>query len=389
MTYIRILCLFLLSQIAYCQTLQEVKKLYDTLFNDYRNNIVPVNNRSEPIEIDIRFYMMALNEFKETEETLIINCVFFITWKDVSMIWDPSNYGNMSYIHVDSKDLWLPLLYLVNTASKLEPVGSDTLFRANVFSNGQVRYAPGGTLKAKCSTDISKFPLDTQTCTLEFLNWDSSPLVGSYYKFTSPAKTINLGYFTVNAYWEITRTFAYPKLRSRGYYSYEVSLTIKRKPAYYIVMIILPTVMLCLLNPLVFLLPVESGERISLSVTILLSYAIFLTLVAQSIPAASDSMCVLLIIMTSIMIISGLTVVTVVMSGAYYYTETYTPGLVATFCIKLSKRKIVDRDEHETQCVTIFSGRDMSGMLDKLFLIISYMFIVVILGVYFVYILVL
>jgi hypothetical protein len=45
---------------------------------------------------------------------------------------------------------------------------------------------------------------------------------------------------------------------------------------YYGVMVIAPTVLFALLNPLVFLLPVESGERVGLAMTILLSYALFL-----------------------------------------------------------------------------------------------------------------
>jgi nicotinic acetylcholine receptor alpha-7 len=78
----------------------------------------------------------------------------------------------------------------------------------------------------------------------------------------------------------------------------------KRHPLYFGVMILLPTLLFSLLNPLVFLLPVESGERVSLSMTILLSYAIFLTLVSNSIPKTSNPMCTLLIVMIVIISLS-------------------------------------------------------------------------------------
>jgi hypothetical protein len=55
------------------------------------------------------------------------------------------------------------------------------------------------------------------------------------------------------------------------------------------------------LNPLVFLLPVESGERIGLSMTILLSYTIFLTLISDAIPASSNPMSITLIVMMHIL----------------------------------------------------------------------------------------
>jgi hypothetical protein len=53
---------------------------------------------------------------------------------------------------------------------------------------------------------------------------------------------------------------------------YEITFTIKRHPLYYSIIVICPTTLFVALNPLVFLLPVESGERIGLSMTILLSY---------------------------------------------------------------------------------------------------------------------
>ena len=73
----------------------------------------------------------------------------------------------------------------------------------------------------------------------------------------------------------------------------------------------------CLLNPLVFLLSVESGERVSLSMTILLSYAIFLTLVLSSIPASSNSMCALLIVMIIIIVVSGIIVFGVIIAEIF------------------------------------------------------------------------
>ncbi|KAL8596823.1 hypothetical protein ACOMHN_027152 [Nucella lapillus] len=54
---------------------------------------------------------------------------------------------------------------------------------------------------------------------------------------------------------------------------------------------ILPILLLSLLNCLVFLLPVESGEKMTVSVTIFLSFAVFLSLIDSSLPPNSDSVC--------------------------------------------------------------------------------------------------
>jgi thiol:disulfide interchange protein len=103
--------------------------------------------------------------------------------------------------------------------------------------------------------------------------------------------------------------------------SFVFKLTIKRRALYYGVMVIAPTVLFALLNPLVFLLPIESGERVSLAMTILLSYAIFLTLVSSSIPASSNPMCALLIVMIIIIVVSGIIVLGVIITVKYFNEE--------------------------------------------------------------------
>lgn len=63
----------------------------------------------------------------------------------------------------------------------------------------------------------------------------------------------------------------------------------RRKYLFYITNIIAPCVMLSVLVTLVFYLPPEAGEKISLGITILLAFTVFLLLIAESIPKRSDS----------------------------------------------------------------------------------------------------
>jgi hypothetical protein len=65
--------------------------------------------------------------------------------------------------------MWIPELFLLNRVDTIQPIGHDITFRASIYSDGQVSYVPGGILQAKCPTDISKFPFDTQECTLEII----------------------------------------------------------------------------------------------------------------------------------------------------------------------------------------------------------------------------
>ena len=57
---------------------------------------------------------------------------------------------------------------------------------------------------------------------------------------------------------------------------------------FYILNIILPCIMLSILQLCVFLAPPPSGEKISLSITMLLSFTVFLLMVSESMPQTSQ-----------------------------------------------------------------------------------------------------
>lgn len=65
------------------------------------------------------------------------------------------------------------------------------------------------------------------------------------------------------------------------------SLEIKRKPLFYIMSILFPCILTGSVAALGFALPPESGEKVSLEVTVLLSLAVFLLMVTEQLPASS------------------------------------------------------------------------------------------------------
>jgi nicotinic acetylcholine receptor len=64
-------------------------------------------------------------------------------------------------------------------------------------------------------------------------------------------------------------------------------ITIRRKTLFYTVNLILPTVLISFLCVLVFYLPAEAGEKVTLGISILLSLVVFLLLVSKILPPTS------------------------------------------------------------------------------------------------------
>ena len=64
---------------------------------------------------------------------------------------------------------------------------------------------------------------------------------------------------------------------------------LERKPLYYVFNLLMPCFSLTFCGILVFLLPPDCGEKVSMSVTMLLSSVVFLMAVADNMPVQSDA----------------------------------------------------------------------------------------------------
>ena len=70
-------------------------------------------------------------------------------------------------------------------------------------------------------------------------------------------------------------------------------MLLKRKARYTVVNVITPIILLFVMDLLVFWLPPESGEKVSLGITVLLSFSVFLLVVDERLPRTSDTVPIL------------------------------------------------------------------------------------------------
>ncbi|XP_046574946.1 neuronal acetylcholine receptor subunit alpha-6-like [Haliotis rubra] len=87
------------------------------------------------------------------------------------------------------------------------------------------------------------------------------------------------------------------------------TLVLNRRPAFYWMVMVFPMASFPLLSPVSFLVPVESGEKITLSITVVLSYLVFIGSINDAMPRLSDTVSLIVIYATVQTMISMLTVV--------------------------------------------------------------------------------
>ena len=91
--------------------------------------------------------------------------------------------------------------------------------------------------------------------------------------------------YVENGEWDLFRTKVEQFNEKSGSELFSVvrySITVRRITLYYVMNFILPCVLIAVLTVLVFLLPPESGERVSYGITVILSFTILLLMLYVS-----------------------------------------------------------------------------------------------------------
>ncbi|XP_062583244.1 neuronal acetylcholine receptor subunit alpha-3-like [Saccostrea cucullata] len=256
--------------------------------------------------------IFSINDFDEISGVLSIVCGLGMFWQDFRLTWTPSNYGDIEEIPVPKEKIWIPNIFLIDPANKMEALGDED-FLGRISYTGTTRWIPAGLIQTLCNVDMYKFPFDTQTCSFTLSPWGYYPNEVRLIPLNG-VTVADTTYYSPNAQWTLQKALMKRAVLEHFDNLIEIRLILKRKSLYFIINMLAPILLLSLLNPLVFALPVESGERVSYAITIFLSFAVFMTLLSDNIPKSSEPMSLmsyfLIITMSMSTLISVLAVVT-------------------------------------------------------------------------------
>ena len=378
MDEIKLIFVLCVLQITTGENISNYYKLYDDLFNLYKTDITPLSEDDDTLDITVRFNLFYVNSFNEVEGTLSVLGAVTFNWKDRYLSWDPSEYDGLDSLTIPQTKVWTPNVVLMNDAYRLAPLGSDASFTIELGYKGNLRWTTGRVFNVKCAADIMNFPFDSHSCQLRFAGWGYNHTIG----IIPISKLVYLLHFEENLDWKLTGS----AMSSHSFSSFHVILNFTREPLYYNVLVFTPTAVLALLNPLVFILPIECGERLSFGMTILLSYVVFLTLVSDEIPATSNPMSFLIIFIVVLFITSAAIIVCNIINTKLWYgsDDVKTMSgckrcLVVMFSGKRKKSEISD-DKIREDTIT---SKDLANTFDKIYFGFYCVVMFVLMSVYF------
>ncbi|XP_076645049.1 nicotinic acetylcholine receptor alpha7 subunit isoform X1 [Halictus rubicundus] len=310
------------------------KRLLNDLLEKYNVLERPVGNESDPLVLSFGLTLMQIIDVDEKNQLLITNLWLKLEWNDVNMRWNTSEYGGVRDLRIPPSRLWKPDVLMYNSADE----GFDGTYPTNVVvkNNGTCLYVPPGIFKSTCKIDITWFPFDDQRCEMKFGSWTYDGFQLDLQLQDESGGDISS--FITNGEWDLLgvpgkRNEIYYNCCPEPYIDITFVVIIRRRTLYYFFNLIVPCVLIASMAVLGFTLPPDSGEKLSLGVTILLSLTVFLNMVAETMPATSDAVPLLGTYFNCIMFMVASSVVSTILILNYHHRNSDTHEM--SDCVKL------------------------------------------------------
>ncbi|XP_077460803.1 neuronal acetylcholine receptor subunit alpha-9-I [Stigmatopora argus] len=264
------------------------RKLLNDLMEDYSNALRPVGDTDKALNVSLQITLSQIKDMDERNQVLTTYLWIRQVWHDAYLKWNKEDYDDLEMINIPSDLVWKPDIVLYNKADEESSGPSNT--NVKLRYNGEIVWDSPAITKSTCVVDVSYFPFDWQQCKLTFGSWTYN---GNQVDISLGMDSGDLSDFVENVEWECHGMPAVRNVMMYGccsdpYTEVTYTLLLKRRSSFYIFNLLLPCFLISFLAPLGFYLPADSGEKVSLGVTVLLALTVFQLLVAESMPPAES-----------------------------------------------------------------------------------------------------
>ena len=367
------------------------------LLKNYSTSILPVDVHTDRMYVHVDVNLMSISGLNELTGQMTTTLGLSLFWNDSQLAWDPTLFGSLPSIDIESSKVWTPDIVLANAGRKVEILGEEKS-KLFVFHNGSASWVIMDVMYSVCDVDVTYFPFDMQVCHAEFITWAYK----RRFHFRVSKSEVDLSFFTENGVWSLhktnVKTFFYESEHSP--HVLMATFYLQRRSMFYAMSLLAPILLLVLLNSAVFLLPAECGERVGFSVTILLSITVYMTIVADTLPDTSKPASILIYILASTLLQSSIICFETIVGLRIFHrdnTHSVTKGWlifarIAECDFYRRKRNIVPeftveqsqsiKDNNRMPMDSKVTWMDIAHLLDKVFFLSSVIFSLTISVVY-------
>ncbi|KAI1706895.1 neurotransmitter-gated ion-channel ligand binding domain-containing protein [Ditylenchus destructor] len=265
--------------------------LYRNVLANYDRDIRPSIRHDLPVNVTFTFSLSHIIDVDERNQILTTNAWVHQTWRDFNLVWDPRKYDGITKVHVPFDLIWLPDVILYNNAAS-EYAKSVMSTDVIVSYDGNISWTLAGIFKSSCGLDVRYYPFDFQNCVLKFASWAYD---GTKIDILLASEKGDQSSYMDSTEWHLhliraERDSIVYSCCPEPYPFVDIQITIQRRPMFFVFNLILPCVLISIIALLGFYMPSDSGEKVTLGITALLSTTVFLMLVAEGMPPTSEAL---------------------------------------------------------------------------------------------------
>ncbi|CAG2203190.1 unnamed protein product [Mytilus edulis] len=262
------------------------------------------------VEVTLALNLITLNSLSISEQTMSIAGYLTMKWSDNRLDWssDPSYSSTIPAIYSNENYVWRPALIIENSVKDISVISDENVLM-RLESTGNITWTPSGIYVTHCETDVTFYPFDTQECDVTVSTWGYTSIEITLF---IASEAVRLSYYKENGEWSYEGFSTTSATNTReGSSTPQVSfkLKFKRRPAFHVLNSLIPMVLLALLSSIVFKLPPDSGEKMGYTLTVLLAYAVYLTIISDDLPSTSNSTAILTIYLLLVLALGVLSVI--------------------------------------------------------------------------------
>ncbi|XP_046549881.1 neuronal acetylcholine receptor subunit beta-3-like [Haliotis rubra] len=324
--------------------------LLGSLLESYQREVSPRPGNNQSVEVTLDLAIRQVVDLAQTKQILRTNLWIRLNWTDHRLQWNPSRFDGTDAIYVPQDTIWTPDLTLYDDAAFGSNIAlSERKFhQLKVTNDGRVTQRFPTVVSSLCGVDTTYFPFDKQRCPLQFGLWlHDDDLVTLITDQTGDTTS-----YLENAEWYLNGVDAEKKpylYNGLVYSTITYTVTIQRRPAFFMLTLFFPCFLLSVMSILGFFLPPASGEKVGLEVTLLLSLTVFLFLTIDTLPPNSEPLPLLCVYFVLVIILATTSCVLAVLVQRLHLKNRQgwkVPPLVRTVIIHWLGRLLLMKSPH-------------------------------------------
>ena len=201
---------------------------------------------------------------------------------------------------------------LINEVDIRVSLQSSQTTRLSVHYSGFVTRSRLVNYVSSCTMNLRRFPFDTQNCTLSFTSY-------RYYAHQMNVTTtipfsedhINYENSEFNLKDVETLTVAEDRCCGLAVIVLHYHIILERRPLFFMLNLMLPSSLITMVAMLSFCIPPDSGEKVGLGVTVLLSLSVFLMIINEEMSPTAEVPFIAIFFFGAVVLVTLSTAVTV------------------------------------------------------------------------------